>query len=93
VGNLGGGNHHNTACVLIGVTAVILNMTVLHGGGIVPALHADQTFLLTSCLIVAVPDGGMLQDISGIVVVDLRCTRLHGLLHIQHEGQFLILNL
>ena len=35
----------------------------------------------------------MLEDISGIILVDLRCVRLHGLLNVQHEGQFLVLHL
>ena len=35
----------------------------------------------------------MAQDVAGELLVDLGRIRLHGLLHVQHEGQLLILHL
>lgn len=93
MGDLGGGHHHDPAVLLIGEAAVVLDMAVLHGGGIVPALHLEQSRLLYGGLIIALAHIRVLQDIVGIVLVELGCAVLHGLLHIQHEGQLLILHL
>ena len=93
MGNLGGGNHHHPAVFFIGITAVVFNVAVLHRGGVVPPFHLDETRLLNGGGIVALADVRVLEDISGIILMDLRRVRLHGLLNVQHEGQFLILHL
>ena len=72
---------------------MVLNVAVLHGGGVVPALDLDEPRLLDGLRIVALPDVGVLQDVAGVLLMELRGVRLHGLLHIQHEGQLLILHL
>ncbi|CAN4038416.1 Ribose ABC transporter permease protein, partial [Dysosmobacter welbionis] len=93
VGDLGGGDHHHPARLLIGEAAVVFNVAVLDSGGVVPALHPDQARLLDGGLIVASADICVLQNIAGAVLVDLWGIRLHGLLHVQNEGQLLILHL
>ena len=93
MGNLGGADHHHTACLHIGEAAVVFNMTVLDRGGIVPALHLDEARFLPGFLVVALADVGVFQDVAGELVVNLGGVRLHGLLHIQNEGQFLVLHL
>ena len=82
-----------TARLLIGEAAVVFNVAVLDSGGVVPALHPDQARLLDGGLIVASADICVLQNIAGAVLVDLWGIRLHGLLHVQNEGQLLILHL
>ena len=93
MGDLCGGDHHDAAVLLIGEAAVILDMAVLHGGGVVPALHLDKTRLLNGGLIVALLHAGVLEDVVGEFLVELGRTLLHGLLGIQHEGQLLVLHL
>ena len=72
---------------------MVFNVAVLDSGGVVPALHPDQARLLDGGLIVASADICVLQNIAGAVLVDLWGIRLHGLLHVQNEGQLLILHL
>ena len=93
MGDLGGTDHHYPAVFLVSVAAVVLNVAVLDRGGLIPALHFNQTRLLNGGGIVALADVRVFEDISGIIFVDLRRVRLHGLLSVQHEGQFLILHL
>ena len=93
MGDLGGGHHHHPAVFLIGVAAVVLNMAVLDGRGIIPPLHLDEPRLLNDGGVVALPHVRVLEDISGIILVELGRVRLHGLLNVQHEGQLLVLHL
>ena len=93
MGDLGGADHHYPAVFLVSVAAVVLNVAVLDRGGLIPALHFNQTRLLNGGGIVALADVRVLEDISGIILMDLRRIRLHGLLNVQHEGQFLVLHL
>ena len=93
VGDLGGADHHYPASLHIGKAAVVLNVAVLDRGGIVPALHADQARFLPGLFIIALADIRVLEHVAGELLVDLGGVRLHGLLHIQHEGQLLILHL
>ena len=93
MGDLGGTDHHHPAVFLVSVAAVVLNVAVLDGRRLVPALHFNQPRLLNGGGIVAFADVRVLEDISGIILVDLRRVRLHGLLNVQHEGQFLVLHL
>ena len=93
VGDLGGGDHHHPARLLIGEAAVVLDVAVLDRGGVVPALDPDQPRLLDGALIVAPPDVRVLQHVAGTVLVDLGGIRLHGLLGVQDEGQLLVLRL
>ena len=93
VGDLGGGDHHHPARLHVGKAAVVLNVAVLDGGGVVPALHADQARLLPGGLIVALADVGVGQDVVREFLMDLGRAVLHGLLYVQHERQLLILHL
>jgi len=68
-------------------------MAVLHGGGVVPALHLDKARLLDGSLIVALLHVGVLEDVVGELLMELGRTLLHSLLHVQHEGQLLIFHL
>ena len=90
MGDLGGGHHHHAAVLLVGEAAVVLDVGVLHGGGVVPALHLDEPRLLDGGLIVALADVGVLEDVVGVSLVQLGRARLHGLLRVQHEGQLLV---
>ena len=93
MGDLGGGHHHNAAVLLIGEAAVVFDVAVLHGGRVVPALDLDKARLLNGGLIVALPHVGVLEDVVGVILVELGRAVLHGLLHVQHEGQLVILYL
>ena len=42
VGNLGGGGDGDPVPLHIGGAHVVFNVAVLHGGGVVPALHPDE---------------------------------------------------
>ena len=93
VGNLGGGHHGDAAVFLIGEAPVILNVAVLHRGGVVPALYLDEARLPDGGLIVALLHVGVLEDVVGKGLVELGRTGLHGLLGVQHQGKLLILHL
>ena len=93
VGDLSGGHHHDAAVLLVGEASVVLDMAVLHGGRIVPALHLDQSRLPDGGLIIALAHIRVLQDVVGIVLVKLGRPLLHGLLGVQHEGQHVVLHL
>ena len=93
VGDLGGRHHHDAPVLLVGKAAVVFDVAVLHGGGVVPALHLDESRLLNGGLVIALADVGVLQDIVGAVLVYLGGVGRHGLLRVQHEGQLLILHL
>ena len=86
MGDLGGRHHDDTAVFLIGKAAVVLDVAVLHGRRVVPALHLDESWLLNGSLIVALADIGVLEDVVGIALMELGRAGLHGLLHVQHEG-------
>ena len=72
---------------------MVLDVAVLHGGRVVPALYFHKARLLNGGLIVALLHVGVLQDVAGKALMQLGRTLLHGLLDIQHEGQLLILHL
>ena len=93
VGDLGGGDHHNPSVFLIGEAAVVLDVTVLHRGGVVPALHLDEARLPDGSLIVALSDVGVLEHVAGEALVELWSAGFHGLLGVQHEGQLIIFHL
>ena len=93
MGDLGGGHHRDAAVLLIGEAAVVFDVAVLHRGRLVPALHLDEARLLNGGLIVARLHIGVLEDVVGVCLVELGRAGLHGLLHIQHEGQFLVFHL
>ena len=93
VGDLSGGNQDNAACFHVSVNAVVLNVAMLNGGGVVPALDLDQTGLLDSLFVVTLTDLGVCQQVAGAVLVDLGSIGLQGLLGIQNEGQLLVLSL
>ena len=93
MGNLRGGYYYNSPVFLIGIAAVVFNMAVLHGGGLVPALHPKQSRLPDGGSVIALPHIRVLEDIAGKPLVELRRVRLYGLLHIQHKGQLLIFHL
>ena len=93
MGNLGGADHHHPARLLVGETAVVFNVAVLNGGGVVPALHPDEAGLLPGGFIIPPADVGVGQDVVLGPLLNLRRAVLHGLLHVQNEGQLLILHL
>ena len=93
VRNLSGGNQDNAACFHVSVNAVVFDVAVLNGGGVVPALDLDQTGLLDGLSVVALADIGVSQQVAGAGLVDLGSIGLQGLLGIQNEGQLLVLDL
>ena len=93
MGDLGGADHHHPARLLIGEAAVVLNVAVLDGGGVVPALHLDEAGLLTGGLVIPPANVGVGQDVVRTPLVELGRAVLHGLLNVQDEGQSLILHL
>ena len=93
VRDLGGGDHDDLARLLIGVGHMVFNVAVLDGGGVVPLVHADEARFLDGLLIIALADLGVLQDIVGVFLVELGRAVLHGLLHVEDEGQLLIFHL
>ena len=52
VRNLRGGKDDDAPVFLVGIAAVVFNVAVLHGGGIVPALDLDESGLLNGLLII-----------------------------------------
>ena len=92
VGNLGGGNDNDPAVFLIGVAAVVFNVAVLHGGGVVPAFDFDEARLLNGLLVITLAAVRMHDDVAGAFLVNGRQGRVHCLLHIQHHGQRVIIN-
>ena len=72
---------------------MVLNVTVLHRGGVVPTLYFDKTRFLNGGLIVTLANVGVLQDVMGKFFMELRRAVLHGLLHVKYKGQLLIFHL
>ena len=93
VGNLGGADNLDPVPHHLCGTDKVLDVAVLDSGGVVPALHPDEARLLDGLLIVALPDGGVLEDIIGIFLVELGRPVLHGLLNVQDKGVLLVLHL
>ncbi len=93
VRDLGGGYHHDLAGLFIGIGDMVFDVAVLDGGGVVPLVHADQARLADGGLKVALADGGVLEHVVGIVLVQNRRAGLHGLLRVEHKGQRFILHL
>ena len=93
VRDLRGAGHDEAAVFLIAEAAVILDVAVLHGGRFVPALDLDEARLLDRLGVIARRCGRMLEDVVGERLVQLRRAGLHGLLHVEHERQLLILDL
>ena len=69
---------------------MVFNVAVLDGGGVVPALHLYKAGLPAGGFVVAVPKLGMRQDVVGVFFMKLGRVRLHGLLHIQDKGLFVV---
>ena len=93
VRDLRGGNNDDASVFLVGVAAVIFNVAVLHGGGIVPALDLDESGLLDGFLIAALADVGVLQDIPREILVNERRAFFHGLLHVEHKRKLVVFDL
>ena len=93
VRDLSGGNDDDTAVLHVSVCTVVLDVAVLNGGGVVPALDLDQAGLLDGLSVVTLADIGVSQQVAGAVLVDLGSIGLQGLLGIQNEGQFFVLSL
>ena len=93
MGDLGGGHHHGLARLLIGVADKVFDVAMLHRGRSVPLVDTDEALLFPGFLIVAVADGGVLQDVVGEGIVELGLAILHGLDGVQHEGQRLVFHL
>ena len=72
---------------------MVLNVAVLHGRGVVPLIDANQPLLLDRLFIVALTARGVLQDVVGVFLMELRRTVLHCLLHVEDKGQLLIFDL
>ena len=93
VRDLRGGHDDDAAIFLVSVAAVVFNVAVLHGGGIVPALDLDEAGLFDRLLIIALADIGVLQDIPREIFVDAGRVGLHGLLHVEHKRKLLVFDL
>ena len=65
---------------------------MLDGGSLIPALHLDEAGLLDGLLVVALADGGVLEDVVGVGFVELGRAVLHGVQYVQYEGVLLILH-
>ena len=90
VGDLGGGDHGDPPALHVGGADVVLDVAVLDGGGVVPALHLDEARLFAGGFVVAAADLGVGQDVARVLLVELGRVGLHGLLHVQDKGQLLI---
>ena len=87
------GHDGDPAVLHVGPAVVVLEVAVLDGGGVIPALHLDEARLLNGLRVVPVADLGVGQDVIGVLLVELRGAGLHGLLHIQHKGILLVAHL
>ena len=93
VRDLRGAGHDQTTVFFIAEAAVVLDVAVLHGGGVIPALGLDEARLLNCLGIIADGHGRVLENVVGEALMQLRRAVLHGLLCIQHERQLLIFHL
>ena len=93
VRNLCRGNDGNASVFTIGEATVVFDVAVLDHRGFVPALDFNQPRLFDRFVVIALCHGRVLEDVAGALFVNLRCVRLHRLLHVQHERQHVILDL
>ena len=91
--DLRGAGHDQTAVFLVAEAAVVLDVAVLDGRRVIPSLDPDEARLLDGLLIVAGSGGRVLEDVVGESLMQLGRARLHGLLRVQNERQFLIFDL
>ena len=87
------GDHHHAAVLHIGPAVVVLYMAVLDGGRVVPALDLDEPRLLDGLGVIARADAAVAEDVVLKALVQLRRALAHRLLHVEDEGQLLILHL
>ena len=92
VGDLGGGDDFDPVALRLGEADEVLDVAVLHHRRLVPALHLFEARLQYGLFVVALADLGVLEDVVRVCLVQLRRAGLHGLLHVQHEGVFLVLH-
>ena len=90
VRDLRGGGDDDAPALHLRKADVVFNVAVLHGGGVVPAFHPDEAGLLDRRLIVALHDARVGKNVVRIVFMQLRRTRLHGLLGIEDERVLLV---
>ena len=93
VRDLRGTRHDQTTVFRVAEAAVVFNVAVLYGRRFVPALDLDEARLFDRLGVIARRCGRMLEDVVGERLVQLRRTGLHGLLHVQHERQHVVLDL
>ena len=86
VGDLGGGHDVDLVPLHVGIADEVFDVAVLHHRRLVPALDLFKPRLADGLPVVADPDLRVLQDVVGIVPMQLGRAVLHGLLHVQHEG-------
>ena len=91
MGDLCGCDHDDTAILFISEAAVVLDMAVLDGRGLIPAFDLDEACFLYRALIITDTGHRMLQDIVRELFVQLRRAVLHRFLSVQHKGKLLIL--
>ena len=92
VRNLRAGDDDDLACLLFGVADVVFDVAMLHDGRIIPTLDAHKAGLFDRLFKVADFVVRASQDVVLETLVQLRCAVLHGFLHIQNKGVFLILH-
>ena len=91
--DLRGTRHDQTTVFRVAEAAVVFNVAVLYGRRFVPALDFDQARFFDRFGIIARRGGRMLENVVGERLVQLRRAGLHGLLHVEHERQFLVFDL
>ena len=92
VRDLRGRGDRDAAALHLRKADVVLDVAVLHGGRIVPALDHDEPLLADGLFIVSVFDRGMAQDVVGVRLVQLRRAGLHGLHLVEYERILLVLH-
>ena len=92
MGNLRGSRDNNPSVFHIGGADIVFQVAVLDGGGVIPALHAQQTRLLDGGGVISSANLGMPHHVARIPLMQLGGVRREGLLRVQHKGIFLVLH-
>ena len=90
VRDLRGGDDRHPVSLRIGVADKVFDVTVLHRLGGVPLVDTDETGLLFGLLIIAGTGRGVIQEIPGEILLDLRRTFLQRLERVENEGQLFV---
>ena len=90
--NLRGSHDGDLLFFLIGETDAVFQMTMLDAGDRIPVVKHMQPLFLRHGVIIAVGAEGLTADIAAAVLKKLRGVFFDGILRLEHEGQFFILN-